>query len=238
VIYYGEPGDCLLNKEKVADIKYFQRTLLQWWEQPGNNRDYPWRSQNNRNSYRIAIAELMLRRTRADQVVQVYNNFLGAYPTLTDALKASPEELRRILYPLGLAWRIENILNLLQVAREKKFIEFPLDINDLKELPGIGDYVSNAVACFTQNDPAATLIDTNVVRVLGRIFGLPVHAEARRQRPMRELAIRAVDRKRPADYHYAILDFAALICLPRSPRCKDCPFSYKERCCYFKENSI
>jgi A/G-specific adenine glycosylase len=212
------------------DRRDFQKDLLTWWQLPGNARSFPWRAHKNRTTYRTLIAELMLRRTQADQVARVYEAFLLRYPELPEALAAPDDELREVLYPLGLAWRIENIVALFQSLRERKCTDVPESLAELMALPGVGDYVANAVRCFALGDSSATLIDVNVTRVLGRIFGLPVNAEARRRKPMRELAMATVDRERPAEYHYAILDFAALVCTALRPRCAVCPFGLAGRC--------
>ena len=210
-------------------ITEFQRTLLHWYRT--NARNYPWRS--DRTAYRTAIAELMLRRTRADQVVPVFESFIAAYPTLEAAAAATPDEVEQMLYPLGLSWRAKNITSFLREAVERFGSNVPLNVDDLRTLPGIGDYVGAAIVCFAgeQSEP---LIDTNVVRVLGRIFGLRTEGEARRRSEMRRLAAAAVYRHDPATYHYAILDFAAKVCVARAPRCELCPFSTSQRCAYYR----
>ena len=211
-------------------IAQFQTILMQWWES-GGARSFLWRDAEYRTPYRAVLAELMLRRTRAKQAERVYRAFLERFPTLKDAIIGDREEQRQILYPLGLAWRVEEILSFLDVVHTQDLTELPTTVELLQGLPGIGDYVSNAVACFAGDDSAATLIDVNVTRVLGRVFGLPVHAEARRRKPMRELAYRAVDRTQPDSYHYALLDFAALVCTARRPKCSECPMA---TICQFK----
>ena len=201
---------------------------MQWWQ--ANARDYPWRYE--RTPYRTAIAELMLRRTQADQVVPVFHAFLRACPTLEAAAKADPKEVQKLRYPLGLAWRAQNVLAFLQEAYARFGNDLPLDLEKLQSLPGIGDYVGAAIVCFagSQDEP---LIDTNVVRVLGRIFGLRTEGEARRRADMRRLARQAVYTPDPASYHFALLDFAAKVCVARSPRCQICPFSTGNRCAYY-----
>lgn len=221
-------------KPTEPNLDEYRQVLLEWWRD-GGARTFAWRDPANRTPYRSVMAELMLRRTRADQVDRVYRAFIDRYPTLTDALDADPEEVRKILYPLGLAWRTQDILNLLAAVRDAELTDFPVDAPSLEQLPGIGDYVSNAVACFAGGSADATLIDTNVVRVLGRIFGLDTSGEARRRQPMRTLAARAVDRENVADYHYAILDFAACVCIAQRPRCTDCPVGQSGRCDYYEK---
>jgi A/G-specific adenine glycosylase len=216
------------------NLLVYQTILITWWLE-GGARSFSWREDENRVPYRAVVAEMMLRRTRADQVERVYRAFLNQYPTLASVLEADTEEIRRLLYPLGLAWRAENFVSLFEAVRMQGMTDFPTDISSLQSLPGIGDYVSNAVACFAGGDTSATLIDTNVVRVLGRVFGIDTTGEARRRVGVRTLAQRAVDRTRAGDYHYAILDFAALVCTARTPRCPSCPFGQSGRCDYYNE---
>jgi A/G-specific adenine glycosylase len=212
-----------------ANLTDFQQTLLRWWRD--NARSYPWR--RNRSPYATAIAEIMLRRTRAEQVVPVYERFLETYPTVEAAARAEPSRIRDVMYSLGLAWRADSMVEFLKQAHARFGNELPADVELLRTLPGVGDYVGAAIACFAGNEPVA-LIDTNVVRVLGRIFGVDTRGEARRRREMRELAARTVPQERPADYHYALLDFAARVCLARTPRCEVCPFREGARCDYYR----
>jgi len=226
-----------MNPQSESDLQAFRHELLAWWALPGNSRPYPWRESDNRTPYRALIAEIMLRRTRADQVASTYRSFLLRYPTLRDALAAPEVDIRSALYPLGLVWRIDNVIELFRALRvsASEASDIPADYTELLQLPGVGDYVASAIMCFAGGDSTATLIDVNVTRVLGRIFGLPVHPEARRQKPMRDLAVRAVDRARTDAYHYAILDFAALVCVAGKPRCSDCPMG-RARCCNYYLN--
>ncbi len=212
------------------DFDVFRAILIKWAGEYGRN--YPWRDEANLTPYRSVIAELMLRRTRADQVVSVYQHFLERFPTLADAAGGNPEEIKRILYPLGLEWRADSILAFLRAAYERFGEELPADSACLQELPGVGDYVGAAVQVFAGGTPAV-LIDVNVVRVLGRVFELDYSGEARRRKSMRELAIQAADPERSAEYHYAILDFAAKVCVAGTPRCEQCPFAELQTCHYF-----
>lgn len=215
-----------LNEAAVAE---YQKILLEWWQQ--NARNYPWR--HNRSAYRTAVAELMLRRTRADQVVPVFEKFVCDYPTLGTAAAADAGEMATLLYPLGLAWRADGMIQFFQQSYRCFGENLPLERERLQSLPGVGDYVSAAIVCFA-GDQTGPLIDTNVVRVLGRIFGLRYDGEARRRADMRQLATRTVDSSCPADYHYALLDFGAKICVARNPRCHLCPFRLNARCQYYQ----
>ena len=218
-------------KASDDNLILFQETLLVWWGD--HARDYPWR--HNRTSYRTVVAEIMLRRTRADQVTPVYESFMKEYPTLEAGACADAIKIKKILKSLGLEWRAENMVAFLREAFSRYGERLPEDVEELRSLPGIGDYVGAAVVCFSGNQNIP-LIDTNVVRVLGRIFGLNTAGEARRRRDMRELARKAVAPAAPADYHYALLDFGAKICTAAKPRCPNCPFGVADQCEYYRQN--
>jgi A/G-specific adenine glycosylase len=153
-------------------------------------------------------------------------------PTLEIAAQRNAGDLRTLLAPLGLSWRIENIIAFIKVAHERHGSDVPTDAGELLALPGVGDYVAAAVGCFAATS-SAPLIDTNVVRVVGRFLGVDVRGEARRRRSFREFAASLVPASRAQDYHYALLDFAALVCVARRPRCPACPLM--SRCHYAKE---
>lgn len=208
----------------------FRQILLHWWGT--NKRNFPWREEEYRNPYRAVIAELMLRRTRAAQVAPIYISFLKNYPDLAAGASAQEDALKKILFPLGLAWRADSIINFLKTAYAQHGNALPATRSLLLALPGIGDYVSAAVECFA-GDGRTPLIDVNIVRVLGRIFGADISGEARRRKEIRELAAIAMDPDETADYHYAILDFGAKICLARKPDCPRCPFRAAYACTYY-----
>jgi len=198
----------------------FRKLLADWYRE--NARSYPWRER--RTPYRIAISELMLRRTRADQVVPVFEEFVRRYPSIRAAADAEPCRIRELLRPLGLQWRAETAVAFVQEAHARYGDDLPANAEAIRQLPGAGEYVSGAVATFAGNE-VRPLIDANVVRVLGRVFGVSIKGDARRHKAMRQLADAALDREDPITYHYALLDFAALVCRPRRPRCSECPMA-------------
>lgn len=216
----------------ASSVVAFRQHLRNWHMKYA--RDFPWR--HSRTAYRTVIAELMLRRTRADQVMPVYEEFVGAYPTLGDAAREDPEVIRERLRPLGLEWRADNAVAFLREAHARYGDDLPVAPAKIRSLPGAGEYVSAAVACFAGGMPEP-LIDTNVVRVLGRVFGLRTDGEARRRKEMRELAAAAVDPVHPAEYHYALLDLAAMVCKPRRPLCGQCPLNSAGLCRYASRTS-
>lgn len=169
----------------------------------------------------MLVAELMLRRTKADQVLPVYRHFVSEFPTLKAFSNARPRKLRNILFSLGLRWRIENFVALSRLAQHRRLHQLP-GYDGLSELPGVGPYVANALQCFARNE-ALSVIDANVVRVLGRYFGFAGIGEARRNREFVELAQKCLDESNPREYNWALLDMGAAICTASRPSCLACP---------------
>ena len=125
------------------------------------------------------------------------------------------------LQPLGLRWRIERMISALHEIRIR-FGEVPQNYDELVYIAGIGPYIAGATVCFSSNQ-AQVLIDTNVVRVIGRIFGLSLHGEARRRKDVFQTIDAVVDRNSPRDFYYAIIDLAHTICHSKVPNCYLCP---------------
>jgi A/G-specific adenine glycosylase len=201
-----------------ASISQFHELLLDWWRE--NQRKFPWRE--TKNSFHLLISEMMLRRTRADQVVNVYLNFVDKYPDPNVLANADPKDVQKDLYSLGLAWRVPAFQQLAQILTTHYDDAVPDQYEELVQLPGIGDYVASAVCSFAFGQPIA-IIDTNTVRVAGRLFDIPTHAESRRRKPIRDLIYALLDHKNPGAYNYALLDLAAKICTPHDPQCVKCP---------------
>lgn len=199
----------------------FQTGVL-GWATPDFLRDFPWR--HSHDPYRLLISELMLRRTQARQVAPVFVEFCQRWPDLLTFIESDTDELTAVLKPLGLQWRIQNILQVRDALQRLGHV--PQQYLELLSLPGVGDYVASAVLCFSQRE-ARPLVDTNTVRLIGRYFGLRTHPGTRRLKAFRQLAEALVpgDKLLAATYHYGLLDLAAAICRPTSPKCSLCPLS-------------
>lgn len=192
---------------------------LQVWSAE-HQRFFPWRTTDN--PFHILIAEMMLRRTQARQVIPVYLQFIDRFPDAQTLAKAPPEEVVRLLFSLGLAWRVPAFQHMAQMLVVEHNGQVPGHYETLLTLPGVGDYVASAVCSFAFGQPIP-IIDTNTVRVAGRLFGVVTHAESRRRRPIRQLLSELLDERHPRAYNYSLLDLASLICTPAHPRCDCCP---------------
>lgn len=207
----------MLNSHGLSINEYHQ-LLFSWGAK--HRRVFPWRE--TKNAFHILIAELMLRRTRASQVTPVYIKFTQEFPTPNALASADLGKIKQLLFPLGLAWRVPAFQELAKVLEVEFRGQVPEEYNSLIKLPGVGDYVASAVRVFSYHECDA-IIDTNTVRVTGRIFGIRTSAESRRQKDIREMISSLVNCENSADYSYALLDLAAQICIATVPRCIECP---------------
>lgn len=215
--HQGTP-DVLVANGYTLNLSSFHEKLCAWDVQ--YRRAFPWRA--TENPFHIMMAELMLRRTQARQVVSIYTPFVEKYPDAATLAHAAEEEVAQALFSLGLAWRVPAFQQIAHLLVEKYNGQVPPSYDALIALPGVGDYVASAVCCFAFGQ-AISIIDTNTVRVAGRLFGLPTHAESRRRKPVRTLLRGLLDQNNPRAYNYAMLDLAALLCTPLNPQCARCP---------------
>lgn len=209
-------------EEHIAriDLQRFQSNLINWGRVYG--RRFPWR--DTTDAYKILISEILLHRTRAEQVVPLYETLIRAYPTPSSLARAPMEHLQEHLKSAGLRWRID-----LMGATAKDLVsrfggQIPRSDEDLQSLPGVGPYIAAAVLCFAYGE-AVPILDTNTVRILGRVFGLRVTDGSRRSPRFRALMGQLVDPDSPREFNYALLDLGALICRPRRDQVLLCPLA-------------
>ena len=125
----------------------------------------------------------------------------------------------------GVRWRIDLIHEMVGELMERFDGQVPREKADLLSLPGVSEYIAGAVRCFAWNLPEP-LIDTNTVRVVGRLFRLGIKDSSRRNRHFRELIAALVDPVEPREYNYALLDLADQVCTKKRPsECERCPVS-------------
>jgi len=213
-------GKALQENDQSRQTSIYRSRLKEWGED--NLREFPWRE--TRNPYHLLMAEFMLIRTQAKQVVPVYREFLERYPSLDDLSAATREDVADILQPLGLSWRIDRVCETAQVLRDKFDGEVPRSRESLTSLPGVSQYIAAAVRCFSYGKPEA-LIDTNTVRITGRLFGLEIKSSSRRNSRFQCLISDLSDPDEPRLYNFSMLDLGAKICTSRSPDCPSCPLT-------------
>jgi A/G-specific adenine glycosylase len=202
-------------------IQELQKNLIAWFEQ--EQRDFPWR--HTRDPFSILVAEKLLQQTIArPSLVKAYYEILELYPNARALSAANLTKLQEIIRPLGFHYRAHELITLAKALVDLYSGEVPPDLNQLKALPGVGDYAGRAVLSFAfwQDVP---IVDTNVARFFFRIFGLtiPFPANPARKKLLINLATQLVPSGLSRNFNLAILDLCALICTPRNPRCPNCP---------------
>ena len=207
------------------DIRTFRNKIVRWFNT--NKRNYPWRETHD--PFRILIAEMMLRRTKADQVKMVYDKLFAEYSDLKAFAKAKNKKVGKILYPLGLKWRTPAFAMVVREITEKYQCKVPETREELKSLPGVGEYVAGAVLSVAYGKKE-WIVDSNIVRLFRRYFGINTSKEGRRDKHVIEIAKMYISYKNPRKANLAILDFTALVCSPRNLKCKKCPL--KKKCIY------
>ena len=201
--------------------RLFQRRLLTWYRR--HRRDLPWR--RTRDPYRILVSEIMLQQTQVDRVVPKYREFLAKYPTLSALARAPRRQVRRTWYPLGYNIRPIHLQGIAREALARYGGRLPADEETLRSFTGIGRYTAGALLSFAFGKDAP-ILDTNVRRVLGRLFLGPRRLKrVKGQSALWELAGALIPRGRAYDFNQALMDFGATWCTARKPRCPPCPMN-------------
>ena len=199
----------------VADI------LLDWYAREG--RDLPWR--RTRDPYRIWLSEVILQQTRVAQGTEYYLRFTERFPDVASLAAAPEDEVLKLWQGLGYYSRARNLHAAARQVVERFGGRFPVALEEVRSLRGVGDYTAAAV-CSAAYDAPCAVVDGNVYRVLARLFDLdaPIDSTAGK-RAFAELAQSQLDTAHPGRYNQAIMDFGALRCIPSSPRCEACPLA-------------
>lgn len=199
----------------------FNSQLLEWYFTQ-DKRNFPWRK--TKDPYGILVAEIMLQRTKANQVVPVYLSFMKRFPSPDELCRAGLTEIEEYFSKLGLMWRAKKV----KLMAKKLSLDFkglvPRKKSQLLSIPGVGEYVSDAVLCFAFREDTP-IVDSNVCRVLGRVFDLKPKGEPRRDPIYRQVATQLIPEGKCSEFNWALIDHANEICTPRNPKCEICPLN-------------
>jgi A/G-specific adenine glycosylase len=204
-----------------ADRRRFRQRLLAWYGRHG--RDLPWRKTDD--PYHILVSEIMLQQTQVDRVLPKYAEWLDKYPSF-DALAAAPEaDVTATWHPLGYNIRPRRLQTIAREAVAHFGGRLPADEKTLLSFKGIGAYTAGAIRSFAFRQRAA-ILDTNVARVLFRVFvGKGDPKSHAMKRHLWTVSDRLLPRRRVFDFNQALMDFGAMICVPRNPKCLICPMA-------------
>jgi len=225
------------NSGRRRDITTFEecpeslaRTLLEWYRE--NGRKFSFRRYCS--PYHVLVSEIMLRKTTAKQVDKVFREFVERFPDLRSLASASASEVEAVIRPLGIRSRAKALVELARRVLEEHSGKIPDSYAELSKLPSVGEYVAGCVMlfCFGKRVPP---VDTNVDRVLARVFGLDSLPQTARVSAVKDIYLSIMPDGLEREFHYAILDLSAALCRPKSPKCKDCPIRI---CCTYGKSYI
>jgi len=208
--------------------------LLEWFAREA--RDLPWR--RTRDPYAIWVSEIMLQQTQVKTVIPYWERWMKALPDLQALANARPDRLHKLWEGLGYYSRVRNLQKAARRILERHQGKFPELFEQVLELPGIGRYTAGAICSIAFNQ-ARPILDGNVIRVLTRLHGLDGDPKqkalnVRLWQLAEEWVVSAAGQHGPLNE--AMMELGALVCLPRDPRCGECPL--RKSCVAHRERRV
>lgn len=197
----------------------FLTNIYKWYNI--NKRDLPWRK--DRNPYKIWLSEIILQQTRVEQGKNYFYRFVENYPTVNDLASAHEDEVLKLWQGLGYYSRARNLHASAKIIASQYDGTFPNDYKSILALKGVGPYTAAAIASIAFNLPYPA-VDGNIYRVLSRYYGIetPIDSSAGKKE-FNELAKELIRGQNPGMHNQALMEFGALQCAPKSPKCENCP---------------
>ena len=210
------------------------KKILYWYDK--NKRSLPWRKNCSlrKKEYFTIVSEFMLQQTQVTTVIPYFNKFLKDIPNIHSLAKISDKKLLKYWQGLGYYSRAKNLKKSAKIILDKYNGRLPDDFDDLKKLPGIGDYTASAILSIAFNRPIIPL-DGNIERVLKRILNLKTEEEIKKENLHKLKNIFGVA-KRSSDYVQALMEIGSLICKPKIPDCINCPIT--KNCLAFQKKDF
>jgi A/G-specific adenine glycosylase len=191
----------------------FAQKILTWFSL--NRRDFPWRRETD--PYKILVVEKLLQQTTYGHVLKVYHEFFQKFPNLQSLANAEVSEIENTIRRLGFhRQRARQLKEIARTIMDEFSGIIPSNKDDLLNLKGVGDYITNAVLCFAFGMDTA-IVDMNVRRVVGRVFGW----KEVNDKEIAERLLKVIPTGRAKELNWALIDFSAIIC-SRKPKCKIC----------------
>ncbi|MEO8616933.1 MAG: hypothetical protein ABI600_17470 [Luteolibacter sp.] len=210
-----------MKSAALKDRKGFRDALAAWFS--SNGKDYPWR--RTREPYRILISEVMLQQTQIATVLGrgFYLRFLEMFPDVESLSTAEDERLLKAWEGLGYYRRVRMLRETARAVIAEHKGKFPVDLEALMKLPGVGRYTAGALRAFAF-DLSAAVVDGNVARVFSRVMDFSAAVDdTAGQKQMWEWAEALADPERPRIYNSALMELGQTICRPGLPDCLRCP---------------
>ena len=210
------------------------KKILYWYD--NNKRSLPWRVRcsTKKKEYFTLVSEFMLQQTQVKTVVPYFNNFIEDIPNFQSLAKVSEAKLLKLWQGLGYYSRAKNLKKSAKIIINNYSGRLPKNFEELKKLPGVGDYTASALLAIVFNKQIIPL-DGNIERVLKRILNLKTVEEIKKENLHKQKKIFGKT-SRSSDYVQALMEIGALLCKPKNPYCVKCPIS--KNCLSFKRKDF
>jgi A/G-specific adenine glycosylase len=206
--------------------------ILYWYD--NNKRSLPWRKKNLqiKREYYTLVSEFMLQQTQVSTVIPYFKKFIKNIPNLESLANINEKKLLKYWEGLGYYSRVRNLKKTAKIIVSKYKKKLPNTLEELKTLPGIGDYTASAILSIAFNKPFIPL-DGNVERIIKRILNLKSEKEISKENIIKKKKFLGIS-NRSSDYAQALMELGALVCKPKNPLCTKCPIiknckSYKKQ---------
>lgn len=200
----------------------FRTRILNWFGR--HKRDLPWR--RNRDPYAIWVSEIMLQQTQVATVIDYFTRFMVHFPTLSTLAAADEQSVLKFWEGLGYYRRARQMHKAAKMIVGDFGQQFPTNLDDVLQLPGIGRYTAGAIASIAFDQPTP-ILEGNTIRLFARLLGL---AEDIRlpatQKVLWGFSTRIVAGRRPGDFNQALMDVGSQICRIKQPDCLSCPVAH------------
>ncbi len=210
------------------------KKILYWYD--NNKRSLPWRNKCSlkRKEYFTLVSEFMLQQTQVKTVIPYFNNFFKNIPNLNALARVGEAKLIKQWQGLGYYSRAKNLKKSAKMIIDSYSGRLPDNFEELKKLPGVGDYTASAILAIVFNQKIIPL-DGNIERVLKRILNLKTEEEVKKENLHKQKKIFGKT-SRSGDYAQALMEIGALLCKPKNPYCDKCPIT--KNCLSFKRKDF
>ncbi len=192
------------------------KEILDWFDR--NKRDLPWR---NSNPWGVMVSEFMLQQTPVNRVLPIWQEWLERWPTPENLAQTSKSELLLAWGNLGYPRRALRLHESSRIIAQEFNNEVPQSLEDLRKLPGVGEYTANAILAFAFHQEVLVL-DINIRRLFARLFDGRERPTSHMTKAERERGRALIPGGAP-QWASATMDLGAMICTARNPRCGKCP---------------
>ena len=207
--------------------------ILGWYD--NNKRNLPWRvsKKSKKKLYYRLLSEFMLQQTQVKTVIPYFERFTKKFKTLKDLSKSNHQEILKLWEGLGYYRRARNLLDCSRLLVKNHKLKLPKTIKEIKKLPGIGEYTGNALLGLVHDQPTIA-IDGNVKRIFSRLLNKEVK-KINFEKIILLNRSKLFKTNRNSDFVEGIMEFGALVCTPKNPKCLSC--CLKKSCKYFKSSN-